>query len=92
MSKLNEDTRRAIKIEMNSIANEMLLEKDPENLKILKQRYEALSDLLKPDWKISPDTIALVSANLLGILLILNHERLDIISTRALGFISKIRV
>ena len=41
---------------------------------------------------ISPDTLLIVGGNLLGILLILNYEKLDIVSSKAVGFILKARV
>lgn len=41
---------------------------------------------------ISPDTIAIVAANLIGIVLILKHEKVDIITSKAMGFILKGRV
>ena len=40
----------------------------------------------------SPDTLLIVGANLLGILLILNYEKLDIVSSKAVNFILKARV
>ena len=40
----------------------------------------------------SPDTLLIVGANLIGILLILNYEKLDIVSSKAVGFILKARV
>jgi hypothetical protein len=40
---------------------------------------------------ISPDTIVMAATNLLGILLILNYERTEIVTTKALGFVSKAR-
>jgi hypothetical protein len=42
--------------------------------------------------KLSRDTIALVVGNLLGIVLILNYEKTDIIRTKALGFVMRGRV
>ena len=39
--------------------------------------------------KLSINTILTVSANILGILLILNHEQLNVISTKAFNFIPK---
>ena len=41
---------------------------------------------------ISPDTLLIVGANLVGILLILNYEKLDIVSSKAVSFILKARV
>lgn len=41
--------------------------------------------------RVSPDTWAIVAANLVGIGLILGHERLNVITTKALGFIMRMR-
>jgi hypothetical protein len=40
---------------------------------------------------ISPDTALVVVANVLGIIWITQHERVNVISTKALGFIMKPR-
>ncbi len=40
---------------------------------------------------ISKDTIIAVAGNLVGIILIINHEKLHVISTKALGFVGKFR-
>lgn len=92
MSKLQKEAKQKLKRELNQIAEEIVLETDPDKLKLLKQRYDILSEMLKTDWKISSDTLLIVCGNLLGILLILNHEKLDIISSKALGFVIKGRV
>lgn len=41
--------------------------------------------------RVSPDTMLLVTSNLVGILIIVGHERAHIIATKALMFISKPR-
>jgi len=41
---------------------------------------------------IKPDTIALIAANLLGIVLILHYEKLDVVTSKALGFVVRGRV
>lgn len=41
---------------------------------------------------ISPDTIAVIVGNLLGIILIINYEQTGIITTKALGFVLRGRV
>ncbi len=49
---------------------------------------------LKADEKpprVSPDTLVLVGANLLGIVMILSHERLNIITTKATSLVQKLR-
>lgn len=40
--------------------------------------------------RVSPDTLAMIGANLLGILLILNHERAGVVASKALGFVKKL--
>lgn len=40
-------------------------------------------------WNVSPDTMAVVAGNLLGIMLILKHEELNIITSKAMGFVIK---
>ena len=42
--------------------------------------------------EISPDTIALIAGNLLGIVLILGYEKANVITSKALGFVVKGRV
>lgn len=41
--------------------------------------------------RINPDTLAVVIANLLGIAMIVRHEELNVITTKALGFVMKPR-
>jgi len=55
-----------------------------QNLKVL---YEARTK--KPAYLVDPDTIVIVLGNLLGILLILQYERFNVVSTRALSLIVK---
>lgn len=42
--------------------------------------------------KISPDTVLAVAGNLAGILLILNYERVNVVASKALGFVHKARI
>ena len=56
-------------------------------LELMEKRNE-----LRNKRRISPDTIAIIGGNLLGILLILEHERSHVIATKALGFIIRGRV
>lgn len=41
--------------------------------------------------QVSPDTLVLAATNLLGILLIINHERLNVVTSKAMGFIIRPR-
>lgn len=40
-------------------------------------------------WSVSPDTMAVVAGNLLGIVLILKHEELNVITSKAMSFVIK---
>jgi hypothetical protein len=41
---------------------------------------------------VSPDTLAVVVGNLLGIVLILNYEKANVVASKALGFVIRGRV
>lgn len=41
--------------------------------------------------RISPDTLATIVANLAGIIIIVGHERVHIVTSKALGFVMKLR-
>ena len=59
-----------------------------EELMELLEKRKSLDE--KP--KISPDTMAVVAGNLLGILLILTYEKANVITSKALGFVLRGRV
>jgi hypothetical protein len=55
---------------------------------------ESLHTLLTKDKisrRVSPDTLALVAANIFGILWITRYERENVVTSKALGFIQKTR-
>lgn len=54
-------------------------------------RLHKLHSREKDGRRVSPDTLLLVLGNLAGILLILNYERIGIITSKALGFVLKSR-
>lgn len=54
----------------------------------LMERRTSLGDKRR----ISPDTVAIIAGNLLGIVLILTYEKGNVIATKALGFIIRGRV
>lgn len=62
-------------------------------------KYDAMSTQLERLYKIrnetrsrrvSPDTLANVAANIVGIGIIVGHERVHIVTSKALGFIKKL--
>lgn len=82
-------------IEIQRIAGDMALESpnSEEYLKLLTA-YERLTKLRDSESrsKIDPNTWVTVGANLAGIVLILNHERINVISTKAVSFVSKMKI
>lgn len=64
-----------------------------EFTKILAEfnKFAALHYAEKRSQKVSPDVLATVGGNLAGILLILNYERVGIVTSKALGFVQKLR-
>lgn len=61
-----------------------------EYAKALKHLFELhkMQEEEKPA-RVSPDTLVLVGANLLGILLIIRHEHLNVITSRAMNTLIK---
>lgn len=60
-----------------------------EVLANLERLYKVSENQTK---SISPDTIAMIAGNLLGLGLILGYEKTNIITSKALGFVLKGRV
>lgn len=58
----------------------------------LNKKYRAYSEMMKPSWTITPDTLVLAATNLLGIALVLNFEKFDIVRSKAMNFVMKGRV
>lgn len=56
----------------------------------LVERLHDMMDEEKPD-VVSKNTLLTVSGNLLGIILILKHERLNVITSKALSFVIRTR-
>lgn len=66
-----------------------------EHAKTVKQIAELekiRTNLKKKSWLFTPDTMLLVGANLLGIILVLNHERASVITSKAFGLVSKNKI
>jgi hypothetical protein len=62
------------------------------NVKQLKTLMELRAADRRDRRPLSSDQLLAVGANLLGILAILQHERANVITTKALGFVPKINV
>ena len=72
---------------------EQMTDASPDELTKLADQVAKLYKLKEIDspWRVSPDTLILVAGNLVGILLILNYERLNIVTSKAIGFVMKLK-
>lgn len=63
-----------------------------EYAKLLKsaERVYEMMDIRKPP-SVSRETLLTVGANILGILLIIKHEDVNVITSKALGFVIRVR-
>lgn len=53
-------------------------------------KLHKLKETEKNPWQVSPDTAVLAVTNLLGILLIIRHEHVNVISSKATGFVKRL--
>lgn len=70
----------------------VLFDDSVEYCKVLTKSLEEYDKLSADKWKISPDTLLTVAANLVGIMLVLNFEKLDIVRSKAFSMIIKGRI
>lgn len=59
-------------------------------LTVVERLYEML-EKEKTSAPVSKDTLANVGANLLGILMIIKHESVNVITSKALSFVTRLR-
>lgn len=86
---------RMLEEEIVSILRKMsYIEPDAQEYEKLTARLETLRGIqdVKSERKLKPDTVALVAANILGIVIILGFEQANVITSKALGFVTKGRV
>ena len=89
------DKRTYLEKEIDNILKTMLtMDAASEDYTVMAQNLERLYKLKAVDStkKVSPDTMALVAANLLGLVLIMSFEKTNVITTKALGFVLRGRV
>lgn len=83
--------------EMNTRTNQLIDEATlrqqelDAKLRIMDVDVESKKDEIDRRRKISPDTLALIGANLAGIVVIIGYERMNVITSKALSFVSKLR-
>lgn len=91
--KLNREMKKAIRAQQEKILIEMSNpDIDQKDWDTANKKYQAYSEMLKPTWKFSPDTVLVVAGNLIGILAILNFEKMDIVRSKAISFVLKSKI
>lgn len=60
-------------------------------LRLMDVEIESKKDEIEKRRRVSPDTLALIAANIVGIVVIIGHERANVIASKALGFVSKLK-
>ena len=84
------DKNHAFDVQIKRVFEELAkFDVDSEEYKEILATLESLVSINKKSLKISPETIALGVVNLVGILLVLNFERVGVVTSRALNFIKK---
>lgn len=88
------------KTELDKVLDELLIdlqneEHDSDRYATIMERVIKLYQLKEVDTKsaperISPDTLMKVSGNLLGIMLIVGHERAHVVTSKALTFVKQL--
>lgn len=90
---LPKSAKSKIKAERDKVFEKMSVEGiSQSDWDALNKKYQAYSEMMKPSWTITPDTLLIAATNLVGIVLILNFEKLDIVRSKAMSFVLKGRV
>lgn len=67
------------------------IEESTKHITMLRASLDDYNKLMEVKWKVTPDTVVMVIANLFGILLVLNFEKFDIVRTKAFGMIPRLK-
>ena len=89
---LPKSTKSKIKTEREKVFEKMCKEDSYEDWELLNKKYKAYTEMMKPSWTVTPDTLVVAGANLLGIILILNFEKMDLVRSKAMNFVLKGKV
>jgi hypothetical protein len=79
---------------MNRVLDDMDgVDTNDEGYSELLSHLERLSKLRTHErpWRVSPDTVVMVAGNLIGIAIIVSFEQSHALTTKAVGFISKLK-
>lgn len=100
MSKKDKDELNSLNKEIERLIAEMSrIDPEIEDYAVMTARLDTLYKLKEVDHKVetkqlfgvSAETLAVISANLLGIMMIVGHERARVITSKAVSFIPKLK-
>lgn len=92
MFKFTKKKKTMLEQEIDEVLKEMgTMHTSDDEYVVTLERLERLYKLneKKEVYRVSPDTLAVVAGNLLGIVMILHHEELNVVTSKALGFVLK---
>ena len=92
MTNRNSDKPATLQELIDLVQTQMLLEgADSDKFQEMSEQLEKLYAMKKSNRssRVSPDALVAVAGNLLGIGLILQHERLHVVTSKALSFVMK---
>lgn len=83
--------------EVNSRIQQQMNEHDlrkrelDDKLQQIEVEVESKKDEIARRKRVSPETLALIAANLTGIIVIIGYERANVIASKALGFVNRLK-
>lgn len=95
MTNRNSDKPATLQELIDLVQTQMLTEgADSDKFREMNDELERLYAMKKANKssRVSPDALVAVAGNLLGIGLILQHERLHVVTSKALSFVTKTKV
>lgn len=85
---IREELDKAIEVALAELSGYKVVDEEYATIcEQLEMLYKLRSQKREP--AVSMETLVTVGANLAGILLILNHERMNVVASKALGFVMK---
>lgn len=90
LAKLMELRNQALKTSNEHLKIQNDHELESEKIQLDGEKFDVEKEQLK-SWKPSPDAIVGAAASVLGILCVLHYEKVGVITSKALGFIGKMR-
>ena len=82
--------KELISAKIEELSNTRMDDPDFEKKEAQITRLYKLQEMFTPK-RVSPDTLALIGSNLIGLILILHYEKINVLTSKALGFVTRLR-